>query len=164
MKRKLISLLLAITAVSLLLVSCGGSSVGDSEKTHPVQFALSDVTAKAGEIITVELTVTSTVEANAFALYPPEYDTDVLEFVEFANLGDAGKKSVFGELGLDQNKKTISLMLTQAEQLTGKVCEIRFKVKDNAKAGTTKISMQPVVKNNSADVEAGVTSCTVTIE
>lgn len=160
MKRKVISLLLAVTAVFMMLVSCGG----DTEKTYPVQFALSDVTAKAGETVTVELTIASTLEANAFALYPPEYDTDVLEFVGFANLGDAGKKSVFGELGLDQEKKTVAIMLNAPEQLTGKVCELQFKVKDGAKAGSTKVFMRSVVKNGTTPIDSGVTSGSITVE
>ncbi len=150
--------LAAVCVLSMILVSCGG------EKTYPVEFALSDVTAKAGDTITVDLTVTSTTNANAFALHQLVYDENVLEFIGFGELGDAGQKSVFGKMGLDSTDKVISILLNEAEMLTGKVCEVTFKVKDNAKAGTVAVSMSSVVKNSSTQISSIVRSGSVTVE
>lgn len=156
MKKKL-SLLLAVLSLAFLFVSCGG------EKTYPVEFVLSDVTAKAGETVSVEIYVNSTVDANAFALYQLAYDEDVLEFSAFANLGEAGAKSFFGEAGLDQEKKTISIALMETEKLTGKICEIQFKVKAGAKAGSAAVSMVSVVKNGSTPITSNVKAGSVTV-
>ena len=159
MKNKFrILLLAAVCVLSMILVSCGG------EKAYPVEFSLSDVTAKAGDIISVDLTVTSTADANAFALHQLKYDENVLEFIGFGELGDAGKKSVFGEMGLDNTDRVISILLNEAEVLTGKICEVKFKVKDNAKAGTSDVSMSCVVKNSSNQLSSIVRSGSVTVE
>ncbi len=160
MKKKLsILLFAALCALSLIFVSC----TSDEGKTYPVEFSLSDITAKGGETVSLELTVSSTAIANAFALHELVYDGDVLEFVGFAELGDAGKKSIFGDMGLDSNDKVISILLTDAEVLTGKICEVRFKVKEGAKAGTTAVSMKSVVKNTNTPIESVVRSGSVTV-
>ena len=155
MKRKLM-ILLTVVSMAFLFIACGG-------KSSPVEFELSDVTAKAGETVAVEIFINSTVESNAVALYEFTYDADVLEIVSLANLGDVGAKSIFGETGLDQTKKTVSVALMEAEKLNGKICEILFKVKDGAKAGSTEVSMTAVVKNGTTAINAVVKAGTVTV-
>jgi len=156
MKKKMMFLFTAVT-LAFLFISCGG------EETYPVEFTMSDVSAKAGETVSVEIFVNCTVDTNAIALYEFSYDADVLEFVALANMGEAGMKSMFGELGLDQEKRTVSVALPTAEKLTGKICEVQFKVKDSAKAGKTSVSMTPVVKNGTTPIEAGVKDGSVTV-
>lgn len=156
---KRIALFLAVVlVVTATLISCG------SEKVFPVEFTISEATASAGETVSLEINIAGTVDANAYMLYDLVYDKDVLEFVGFANLGEAGEKSFFGEAGLDNKLGTVSIALTESEKLTGKICEISFKVKDDAKAGKTDVFMKSVVKNNSEAIDSFVRSGFITVK
>ena len=161
---KRIALFLAVVLVmTTALISCG-SEKDYPEKDYPVEFTISEATASAGETVSVEVTVAASVDANAYMLYDLSYDKDVLEFVGFTNLGDAGEKSIFGEAGLDQKLGTVSIALTESEKLTGKICEISFKVKDDVKPGKANIFMKSVVKNSSDPIESVVVSGFITVK
>ena len=159
MKKRLFSLFLVmVLGMSMMLMSCGGDG------SVPVTFDLSETEGSAGEVVTVVIDIAGTVDANAYMLHSLEYDKAVLEFVGFANLGDAGSKSIFGDAGFDQKLGTVSIALQESEKLNGTVCEIKFKVKDDAKAGVVEVSMKSVVKNNSAAIKSKVLSGSVTIK
>lgn len=160
MKRKLLALVLAVASlVCFGLVSCGDTA----ETAYPVEFVFSDAVGKAGEFVTVQLTVNSSTAANAVLLHELDYDEDVLEFVSFANLGNAASGSIFGEHGMDSKTGTISIALAIPQKISGNVCDVTFRVKESAKPCTVNVSMRSVVKNTQTEIKSGVLSGTVTV-
>lgn len=123
-------------------------------------FTFSDVKCAPGDEIAVEVSIASTAVINSVSLSGLKYDTDSLEFLGFANSGPVIGKSMFGELGIDRENNTIVVGLLNAEPLTGKICDLLFRVKDEGYS-ISEVSMDVLVKNNTEIFTSSVETATV---
>ncbi len=129
-----------------------------------VVVSFSDVRAQAGDTIDIEVRVDSTVIWNSLAIAELSYDSSALTFVGFENPGDALLKSIFGEQGIDQAVGSVAIALMSSEVLSGKICDLRFKVNDGAADGDYSVCMDTVIAGNgSTTIEVGTKAATVTI-
>lgn len=127
-----------------------------------VTFTIANITGKPGDIVDVEITVDSAAIINSIALYELTYDSSVLTFVGFTDYEEIESKCIFTG-GFDEANKVISLALSNKEELSGKICKIRFKINDTAEYGTTTVQMTSVVKCDSTNITSEVKAGTITI-
>ncbi len=187
MKRKILSVLLALAmASSAFLVSCGEdkSPVAETngaqtdavdvnptetdpeEETPtdaPVVFTLSNTEGKPGDLIEVALSLSTTVNINSVALYELTYDKDVLTFKGFADYEAFEEERCVFPGGFDDSMEVIVLPMKDVADLNETVCTIRFEINEGAAAGTTAVEMTSLVKLYSAVIESAVTGAKITV-
>ena len=132
-----------ITSVILALMMCISLIIPAS--AAGTNFTIGGTTAEVGQLIDLPVTFTSNVKVRAIGLdLSTGYDTEVLEFIGFANRANFNPAPIFNTF--DETKKIISLGWLEAQDFSGgvKVCDIRFKVIGK---GNITVTGKPVVKN-----------------
>ena len=107
------------------------------EEKYNVKFSFEQVNdAKIGEEFSLTLKVESDSESdvNGLLIYTLEYDSSKLEFVGFSDYGELITNSVTKEASIDNNN--IVLGYENPIVANGIICNLRFKVKNDATAGT----------------------------
>lgn len=138
-----------ITAMILTLMMCVSFiiPVGAASGTS---FTIGGATAYVGDTIDLPVTFTSDVKVKAIKL-SFEYDTNVLEFVDFVNCGEEfSTEPLFNTY--DKNNKNISLGWSKAQDFSAgvKVCDARFRA---IKKGDIKVTGNPSVKDETGNAD-----------
>ncbi len=151
MFKKFLTLFLACAMVLLSVLPVGAKAKAD------VTFTLSDISGKPGELVNVEIRVTSSTPIDTIALYDLEYDAEQLTFVGFDNYSAIEDKCIFGTF--DAEKQYIGLAFTESEALDEYIGNLQFRINENAKGKSYKVSLESIAKNDTEDhtttVEAG---------
>ena len=121
--------------------------------SYNVKFAFEYDKAVAGQEFTVTLSVDSadTVNVDGLIAYMLKYDSNVLEFLGFTNYGELVTSSVAGNNSISNG--IVNLGYNPAVVANGNICDLSFRVKANASAGTkTTISMSADAAKNRVSV------------
>ncbi len=132
-----------------------------SREEAEVIFTFSDVMCAPGDVISVDLSIESFVKSNSVALSNLTYDETRLEFLGFDNYGPVLSQSMFGDMGIDHEQNTIVLACMTSTELNGAICSLKFKVKDDAGYGMSKVSMDAIVKDTATDIAVFVDSAVI---
>ncbi len=167
--KKLKSILLALCMLNLCTANVFAAEASAAANTESAETALaasvnltlSDAEASAGDTVLVEVSVASYDYVNNIAIAGLTFDETVLEFEGFVNPGNVvlDSNSMFGEQGFDHEKKTIVIAYMSQQMPTGKICDLQFKIKDNASFGEYSVTFdQFVTMFNSADKDNAITA------
>lgn len=132
---------------------------GDTEVT----FSLTSETGKPGDTVVIELYVDSSAATNTFGLKDLTYDDSVLTFMGFDNYGTLVSESLVGSMGIDNKNAAISLGYNSAAVRSGKICDLIFRIADDAEDGVFDISMSCVAKAGSTVLSSKVTEGNITV-
>ncbi len=127
-----------------------------------VTFTFGDVSGKPGELVNVDIRVSSEKAVNSLALYDLSYDKELLTFIGFDNYGDTEAMCLFGG-GFDSSTETVILALQKSELLDTFLGSIRFRIKKDAADTSCKVTMTSLAKNNADVFSSTVTAATVTV-
>ena len=124
--------------------------------------------AKAGEtlVLTLDVTSKSTAEVDGFVLYRLEYDKAKLEFLGFSDYGELVLNDATKGQGINSSTGIINVSYEESTVVNGKICNLKFRVKDNVAVGTElTISMSASASKNRQPLSKIITpSCTMNIE
>lgn len=125
--------------------------------------------AKAGEtlVLTLDVTSKSTAEVNGVVIDELQYDNSKLEFLGFGDdYGDLVTRSLSGVYGIDNSDGSVSLGYINPIVANGKICTLKFKVKDSVAVGTELTISMSAIASKSSKVISGIIapSCTVNIQ
>ena len=158
--KKILSIIITILMIMQVMIIQSVAEKSSADYT----FTIGTISGNAGEYVEIELNVEGTSEVRTVGLSTLTYDKDALEFLGFVNKDtDIVKSSMTGELGLDDSKGVVSLGYLSPTVLTGKICDLKFKIKNSAVKGDYSVTMSPLVKNVSSVIEAEVIAGTVTV-
>jgi len=123
------------------------SDIKSDENTNPeTVYTFSSVSARAGEVVEVELACESDTDVKILGVAITEYDDSVLELIgfefdkEFLKVINNKLSSFYCE------KSVITALLEETQAYSGKIGTLTFSVKEDAKAGTYKINAKSSTK------------------
>lgn len=149
--KKTVTALSACLLVAVIFCICAFTITATTEK---ILFTMVQEKAEVGEEFLVELNVSSEVPVDSLLLYELSYDQDVLEFKGFTDAGELVTSNFLGDAGLDSSKGEITLAYTSPVTPNGKICALKFKVKDTAQKGIeTPIAMTAYAAKDRAPVD-----------
>ena len=108
-------------------------------------FTLSSEKAMPGENVKLTLSLKSKELINSIAISELVFDSEVLEFVGFADYGHMEEKCSLPPV-FDDELKCIVLALAEPEKFEGDICTLEFKVKEDVTDCTTTVSATPLTK------------------
>lgn len=170
MKKFLYLMMAAIMAFQMMIVPVEVAAAGST--SVPVKLGTAE--GSAGDYVEVELRVDSTVNLTALTAHSFTYDKQKLELVGFTNPSDLVlKKSFIKEDGLSLAENAVALVfgtwllvIPVVTPMTpkGKICDLKFKIKDNAAPGEVKIGLAATAVNDETEIPAVVTAGKITIK
>ena len=136
--------------VSATSSGTGGGEEPEQPSEIAATFSLGSAEARAGEIISIPLTLESEEELNSIAISALEFDETALEFIGFADYEHLDEKTVMPiEKFVDNEKGIILVPLAQSEKFNGVICSLRFRIKEISSGGEFTIGAKSLVKNDS---------------
>ncbi len=131
-----------------------------------ITVSFSDVTAHPGDVIDIEISIESNAVWNSLALSKLTYDPSVLTFIGFVNYDSTIlQKHLFGaDAAIDEQLNTIVIGLMEPQMLSGKLCDLRFEVNEDADVGDYSVYMENlIVKADSTPINSKIKAATVSI-
>lgn len=125
-------------------------------------FSLSDAKGRAGDTVELTLTLKCTQPANSFAVSNIIFDESVLEFEGFTEDERLSELTVLPPM-FDEKRMAIVVGLKEAYNFEGKLCTLKFKIKETASKSTS-VTASAVAKNNSQSVSAAFDGAKITVE
>ncbi len=122
---------------------------------------LSNVTGRAGDKVSVIVSLDTDEEINTLGFSDISYNEDVLTFDGFTQYEEIDEMSTLGSY--DENKKIVVIALDEAQQFHGRVFAIDFKIKEGAADGRCAIDISPSVKFNHTEYAVNTVSGIVTV-
>ena len=162
-KRKFIVMkrFLSILCVLIVLMQCAAMTV--VTESADVTFVMGAVEGKAGETVSVALSVESTAKWNSIALSAFTYDTEVLTFVGFENYDDIAENAFLSSF--DDDKGAITVALSPAKAYSGKLCDIVFKINDDVQGeAVSSVKASVIAKLSSKVLSTALVDGSITIE
>ena len=124
-------------------------------------FVIEGGNVKAGENIKVPVKLTTSKEVDSIAIRSLVYESEVLEFVGFADYEELSNNSAW-DVTVENDKEFLSTALSAARKFDGeKIVAIEFKA---LKEGTSDVSFTAVVKNDTVEFDEAVNTASVTVE
>ena len=128
---------------------------------NEASFVIEGGNVKAGENIKVPVKLTTSKEVDSIAIRSLVYESEVLEFVGFADYEELSNNSAW-DVTVENDKEFLSTALSAARKFDGeKIVAIEFKA---LKEGTSDVSFTAVVKNDTVDFDEDVNTASVTVE
>lgn len=116
-----------------ICVRCGESDP-DSSESEAVVFHFGTVMGTPGSTVKIPLTVESSTAFNTMAVYKLTYNHELLEFVGFSDYGTMEEKAFM--TNFDSHLEMLIIGLNTPQMLNEKVCDLVFRVKEDAAEGT----------------------------
>lgn len=151
-----------LSIACLLLMILQLTAVTAVSETTDVMFVLGTVEGDPGETVSIELSVEGLAKWNSIAVSAFTYDTDVLTFVGFENYDEIAENAFLSSF--DNDKGAITVALNPAKAYSGKLCDVVFKISENAPAGAVcSVEAATIAKLSSKVLGSSLTEGTVTV-
>ena len=129
-----------------------------------VIFSMDQVSGKPGDTVYVGLYIDSKENINTVGVYLVNYPSDVMTFAGFENPGAIVTESITQGEGVDSEKGAIAFGYVGASKYSGKICDLKFVINEDAQETNAEIQMNAIVKNGSNVMQTYVQPGTVSIK